>query len=294
MKKKIIIVTGGCGFVGSNLIEFLLKKTNLKILSLDDYSSGSKKNHIKNKRVKYLKGHTKNISTQLNRYKNQIHSLFHFGEFSRIYQSFKFMNKCIQSNTIGSNAVFDFCLKNKIKLIYSATSASLGNRGNDKDLSPYAFTKSKNLEFLNNLKKWFNFKYEVIFFYNVYGPKQITSGKMATVIGIFEDCYKKKIPLPVVRPGNQSRRFTHISDTIEVCYKAWKLDRCSYYSISNKESFSILKVAKLFKSDVVFLPARKGERYASALSNMVIKNKVNKNFGKIKLSNYIKNFLKNH
>ena len=294
MKKKIIIVTGGCGFVGSNLIEFLLKKTNLKILSLDDYSSGSKKNHIKNKRVKYLKGHTKNISTQLNRYKNQIHSLFHFGEFSRIYQSFKFMNKCIQSNTIGSNAVFDFCLKNKIKLIYSATSASLGNRGNDKDLSPYAFTKSKNLEFLNNLKKWFNFKYEVIFFYNVYGPKQITSGKMATVIGIFEDCYKKKIPLPVVRPGNQSRRFTHIHDTIEVCYKAWKLDRCSYYSISNKESFSILKVAKLFKSDVVFLPARKGERYASALSNMVIKNKVNKNFGKIKLSNYIKNFLKNH
>ena len=294
MKKKIIIVTGGCGFVGSNLIEFLLKKTNLKILSLDDYSSGSKKNHIKNKRVKYLKGHTKNISTQLNRYKNQIHSLFHFGEFSRIYQSFKFMNKCIQSNTIGSNAVFDFCLKNKIKLIYSATSASLGNRGNDKDLSPYAFTKSKNLEFLNNLKKWFNFKYEVIFFYNVYGPKQITSGKMATVIGIFEDCYKKKIPLPVVRPGNQSRRFTHIHDTIEVCYKAWKLDRCSYYSISNKESFSILKVAKLFKSDVVFLPARKGERYASALSNMVIKNKVNKNFGKIKLRNYIKNFLKNH
>ena len=117
---------------------------------------------------------------------------------------------------------------------------------------------------------------------------------MATVIGIFEDCYKKKIPLPVVRPGNQSRRFTHISDTVEVCYKAWKLDRCSYYSISNKESFSILKVAKLFKSDVVFLPARKGERYASALSNMVIKNKVNKNFGKIKLSNYIKNFLKNH
>jgi len=294
MKKKIIIVTGGCGFVGSNLIEFLLKKTNLKILSLDDYSSGTKKNHIKNKRVKYLKGHTKNISIQLNRYKNQIHSLFHFGEFSRIYQSFKFMNKCIQSNTIGSNAVFDFCLKNKIKLIYSATSASLGNRGNDKDLSPYAFTKSKNLEFLNNLKKWFNFKYEVIFFYNVYGPKQITSGKMATVIGIFEDCYKKKIPLPVVRPGNQSRRFTHISDTVEICYKAWRLDRCSYYSISNKESFSILNVAKLFKSDVVFLPPRKGERYASALSNMVIKNKVNKNFGKIKLGNYIKNFLKNH
>ena len=178
------------------------------------------------------------------------------------------MNKCIQSNTIGTNAVFDFCLKNKIKLIYSATSASLGNKGKDKNLSPYAFTKSKNFEFLENLKKWFNFKYEVIFFYNVYGPKQICKGKMATVIGIFEDCYLKKKPLPVVKPGTQSRRFTHINDTIKVCYKAWKNNKCRYYSISNKKSYTIIEVAKLFKSKIKFLPPRKGERYASALSNM--------------------------
>ena len=102
------------------------------------------------------------------------------------------MNRCIQSNTIGTNAVFDFCLKNKIKLIYSATSASLGNNGKDKDLSPYAFTKTKNLELLENLKKWFKFKYEVIFFYNVYGPGQIKTGNMSTVIGIFEDHYTRK------------------------------------------------------------------------------------------------------
>ena len=116
---------------------------------------------------------------------------FHFGEFSRIYQSFLNMNKCIKSNSIGTNAVFNFCLKYKIKLIYSATSASLGNKGKDKNLSPYAFTKAKNLELLENLKMWFNFKYEVIFFYNVYGPGQITKGNMSTVIGIFEDCYSK-------------------------------------------------------------------------------------------------------
>ena len=292
--KKFIVVTGGCGFVGTNLIQYFLQKTDLKILSLDDYSSGSKKNHIKNKRVIYLKGHTKNISLILNRYKKNILTIFHFGEFSRIYQSFINMNTCIQSNTIGTNAVFDFCLKYKIKLIYSATSASLGNRGKDKNLSPYAFTKSKNLEYLENLKKWFKFKYEVIFFYNVYGPKQISKGKMATVIGIFEDHYLNNKPLPVVQPGTQSRRFTHIQDTIAVCYKAWKNDSCKYYSISNKKSYTIENVAKMFKSKIKYLPARKGERYASALASMSLSNKVHKNYGKIQLSDYINDFIKNN
>ena len=172
MKKNKIIITGGAGFVGTNLINLLLKKTKYKIISIDNYSSGFKKNHIKNKRITYLKGETKNISSILKNKKN-INAIFHFGEFARIYQSFLKMNECINSNSIGSNAVFNYCLRNKIKLIYSATSASLGNKGNDKNLSPYAFTKAKNLELLENLKKWFNFKYEVIYFYNVYGAHQI-------------------------------------------------------------------------------------------------------------------------
>tara|TARA_B100001057_G_scaffold469999_1_gene530865 strand:- start:1035 stop:1937 length:903 start_codon:yes stop_codon:yes gene_type:complete len=293
MKKKII-VTGGCGFVGSNLIEYLIKKTNFDIISVDDYSSGNKKNKINNNRIKYLNFHTKNISQFLSKYKNNINCLFHFGEFSRIYQSFLNMNECIQSNTIGSNAVFDFCLKNKIKLIYSATSASLGNRGKDKNLSPYAFTKAKNLEFLENLRKWFDFKYEVIFFYNVYGPRQISSGKMATVIGIFEDHYLKNKPLPIVRPGTQSRRFTHIQDTIDVCYKAWKLNKCRFYSVTNKKSYSIKEVAKLFKTKIKYLPPRKGERFASALTSISFNKKVHKTFGKIQLREYVQDFLLKH
>ena len=202
------------------------------------------------------------------------------------------MNECIQSNTIGTNSVFNFCLENKIKLIYSATSASLGNKGHDKNLSPYAFTKSKNLEYLENLKKWFNFRYEVIYFYNVYGPGQISTGKMATVIGIFENAFNKNKPLPVVLPGTQSRRFTHINDTIEVCYLAWKKNLSRHYSISNKQSYSILKVAKMFESKIKYLDKRPGERYSSALTHMNLSNKVYRYFGKTKLKDYINNIIK--
>ena len=291
MKNKIV-VTGGAGFVGSNLIEHLLKKTKFKIISLDNYSSGSVKNHIKSSRINYIKGNTAKISHILSLEKKKIHSIFHFGEFSRIYQSFPKLSQCLDSNSIGTNSVFKFSLENRIKLIYSATSASLGNKGYDKNLSPYAFTKSKNLELLENLKKWFNFKYEVIYFYNVYGPRQICKGSMSTVIGIFEDCYKNKLPLPVVKPGTQSRRFTHIKDTINICYIAWKKNLCKHYSITNKSSFTILEVAKLFNSKIKLLPKRKGERYASALTEMSFNNNVERKYGKIQLKDYINAILR--
>ena len=288
--KNKIIITGGAGFVGTNLIKLFLKKTKFQILSIDNYSSGKRSNHIKSNRIKYINGKTVNISKLIKNPK-EINSVFHFGEFARIYQSFLKMNECLDSNTIGSNAVFNFCLKNKIKLIYSATSASLGNNGNDKNLSPYAFSKSKNLELLENLKKWFKFKYEVIYFYNVYGPHQICKGQMSTVIGIFEDHFKRGKPLPVVKPGTQSRRFTHIDDTVNTCYFAWKKNLCRHYSISNKKSYTILEVAKLFNSKIKFLPKRLGERYASALINKNLSNKMYKHFGKINLKDYINNFI---
>ena len=291
--KKIIVITGGAGFVGSNLISLLLKKTNFTIISIDNYSTGSKKNHIKDKRIKYINSHTKNISRVLDKYKNKINSIFHFGEFARIYQSFLKMNECINSNTIGSHEVFNFCLSNKIKLIYSATSATIGNKGHDKNLSPYAFTKAKNLEMLENFKRWYNLKFEIIYFYNVYGPKQISKGSMATVIGIFEDQYRNNKFLTVVKPGTQSRRFTHIDDTINTCFYAWKKNKCRHYSISNKKSYTILEVAKMFNSKVKFLSSRRGERFASALTSLNLSNKVFKQFGKIKLTDYIRNIVKN-
>jgi len=291
-KKKYIVITGGAGFVGSNLINHFLQKTNLHIISIDNYSTGTKQNHIKSSRVNYYFCETKNIKKKLHKFKNNINAIFHFGEFSRIYQSFGRFDKCFKSNSTGTIEVFKFCLDNKIKLIYSATSATLGRKGNDKNLSPYAFTKSTNLELLENLRKWFNLKYEVIYFYNVYGMNQIEDGEMATIIGIFQKQFINNKPLTVVRPGNQTRRFTNISDTINICFKAWKLNKCKHYSISHKKSYSIIDVAKMFKSKIVYLPRRQGERYASALANMSFNYKVIKYYGKINLKDYISSFIK--
>jgi UDP-glucose 4-epimerase len=292
--RNLLVVTGGAGFVGSNLILELLKFKKFRILSIDNYSSGYTKNHIKSKRVIYLKGNTKNIEILLKSYVNKIHTIFHFGEFARIYQSFKKIDECFSSNIIGSSNVFNFALKNKIKLIYSATSASLGNNGRDMNLSPYAFSKAKNLELLENLKKWFNFRYEVIYFYNVYGDRQISKGDMATVVGIFEDCFKTNKKIPVVRPGTQLRRFTHVYDTVRACIFAWRRNKCKHYSIASKLSYSILELANMFNSKIVYLPKREGERFASALTEMNLSNKIIKLSAKIKLRDYIKNFLTNN
>jgi len=291
INKKYIVVTGGAGFIGSNLIECLIKKTKFNIISIDNYSTGQKKNHINSDRVKYFNTHSTDIEKVLKPYKKKINSLFHFGEFSRIYQSFKKFDECFRSNSVGSKDVFKFCLDNKIKLIYSATSASLGNKGNDANLSPYAFTKFNNLELLENLKKWFGFKYEVIYFYNVYGPKHIKNGSMATVIGIFEDQYINNTALTVVRPGTQSRRFTHVFDTVKICYEAWKKNKCAHYSISHKQSYQIKEVAKMFKTKITLVKARIGERYASSLTKMSLNNKVIRNYGKIQLKDYISSFI---
>ena len=293
--RNILVVTGGAGFIGSNLISELLKFKKFSVISVDNYSTGLSKNHIENKRVKYLKGNTKNIEILLKNYVDKIHTIFHFGEFARIYQSFKKVNECFSSNIEGTYNVFNFSLKNKIRLIYSATSASLGNNGKDMNLSPYSFSKAKNLELLENLKKWFNLQCEVIYFYNVYGERQIYKGDMATVVGIFEDHYKKKKKLPVVRPGTQVRNFTHVYDTVKACIFIWKKNKCKHYSIASKQAYSILELAKLFGNKIRFLPERVGERYASALTNMNLNNKIIRMSAKIRLKDYVNNFLiKNH
>jgi UDP-glucose 4-epimerase len=289
--RNVIVVIGGAGFIGSNLIEELIKFNKYKILSVDNYSSGTILNHIKNPKVKYLKGHSKSIAIILKKYRRNIISIFHFGEFARISQSFKNYKKCFESNIIGTTRVFDFALENKIKIIYSATSASLGNNGKDMNLSPYAFTKAKNLELLENLKKWYNLNCEIIYFYNVYGPGQVCKGEMATIVGIFEEHFKNRKPLPIVRPGSQTRRFTHVKDTVAGCVIAWKRNKSAHYAISNKKSYSIIQLAKMFNFKIKYLPKRLGERFSSAVIKKNLGNKIINIKARTSLESYIKNFL---
>ena len=190
--KNVIVVTGGAGFIGSNLIRYLNKRTKYKILSIDNYSTGTIKNHIIQKNIKYIKSENINITKILRSYKKKIKVIFHFGEFSRIYQSFLKPKECLNSNINNSFEVINFAKDNKIKIIYSATSSALGNNGKDQNLSPYAWAKSKNIELIKNYSKWFGLKYELLFFYNVYGPGQILNTPMSAVIGIFETQFKKK------------------------------------------------------------------------------------------------------
>jgi UDP-glucose 4-epimerase len=279
--KNIIIVTGGAGFIGSNLIKYLLKKTKYLIISIDNYSTGTKKNHINHKNIKYVKSENINISKILKKYKKKIKVIFHFGEFSRIYQSFLKPKECLNSNINNSFEVINFAKDNKIKIIYSATSSALGNNGKDENLSPYTWAKTKNIELIKNYSKWFGLKYELLYFYNVYGSGQILNGPMSAVIGIFETQFKKKIPLTVVKPGTQKRDFTHIDDIINGCYLAFIKGKQKEYMLGTKKQYTILQIAKMFKTKIKLLPQRDGDRSISrmthnnALNHLGYKPKIN-------------------
>ena len=287
MKRKYIVVTGGAGFIGSHLIQILLDRSNSIIISLDNYSSGFKKNHIKNRRVKYLKGETKNIFNILKNYKNKISDIFHFGEFSRIAQSFTNSEKCFETNITGTFNVINFCKINKIKLIYSATSSAFNNKEN---LSPYSFSKYQNVKLIKNYSKWFNLKFKIFYFYNVYGEKQIKNGKMAAVIGIFENCYLEKKSMPVVKPGNQKRNFTYVKDIVTACYEGWKKGREKEYLLRSEQEYTIYQVARMFSNRIKFVNSRPGERFKSYYpKNIKTNHKLGFKF-KNDLKDYVKKF----
>lgn len=263
------LITGGAGFIGSNLIKGLIQKIpNCQLLSIDDYSTGKESNHIQSSQVKYIRCNTGAPYSSIERYIYTFYPsiIFHLGEYSRITTSFEDILKCQNSNSLGTFNILEICKRHKIKLVYSGSSSKFGSSDNE-NLSPYAWFKSKNIELIKNYSRWFGLEYRIAYFYNVYGPGQIEEGKYATVIGRFQDQVRRGIPLTVRGDGSQTRDFTHINDII-----GGLLQTASYHE--NVETYlgtgkpdTILNIAKAFNHPIQFVDEVKGERTSSEIPN---------------------------
>jgi UDP-glucose 4-epimerase len=260
---KRVLVTGGAGFVGSHLCEALVKRGDV-VFSLDNYSTGSKANHIDG--VYYTFGDTKDIS----KYNfGQIDMIYHLGEYSRVEESYKEPNKVFDFNTFGTYEVIKFALDNNCRLLYAGSSTKFGNNGADS--SPYAFSKAMNTQLVKNYGSWYGLDYVITYFYNVYGPREISSGSYATVIAKFNELRKQGVPLPVTTPGTQVRNFTHVEDIVAGLLLAGDHGIGDGYGIGADESFTILDVAKMFECDVEMTPPKRGNRLSAELVTQKIK-----------------------
>jgi UDP-glucose 4-epimerase len=264
-----VLVTGGAGFIGSSLIEYLLSVYDHTIIySLDNYFTGAKENHIKDSRTHYVVGNTQDIFKIWNRYQlPRPEVVFHLGEYSRIGQSFSDFDVLWDSNFRGTKEVIKFCNSNRARLIYAGSSSKFGNEGRDENISPYAWIKAKNVELIINYSQWYELNYVIVYFFNVYGPRQIKNGPYATVIGAFEDNYINKKSLEVVSPGTQTRDFTHVDDIVRGIVLCNEKGNGDGYLLGTGEETSILDVVAMFGCDYILLPPRRGERERGRADN---------------------------
>ena len=253
--KKRILVTGGAGFVGSNLCERLAKDENNEVYSLDNYFTGSKDNHVEN--VTYIEGLTSDIDKLIN---FEPHTVYHLGEYSRVEQSFDDIEKVWKFNKDGIFAVLEFVRKTGAKIVYAGSSTKFGDGGLGRSASPYAWTKASNTELVENYGAWFNVPYAITYFYNVYGKREIQTGKYATLIALFKEKMKNNETLTIVSPGSQKRNFTHIDDIISGLVLVGENGYGDEFGIGSPESYSIKEIAEMFGGKIEMLPERKGNR----------------------------------
>ena len=254
MKKKIL-VTGGAGFVGSNLCERLVQDDKNEVYSLDNYFTGSKDNHVLH--VNYIEGLTSDINQLID---FDPHTIYHLGEYSRVEQSFDDIEKVWRYNKDGIFAVLEFARKTGAKIVYAGSSTKFGDGGLGRSQSPYAWTKASNTELVENYGAWYNVPYAITYFYNVYGSREIASGKYATLIALFKEKMRKGEPLTIVSPGMQRRNFTHIDDIINGLVLVGENGYGNEFGIGSPEAYSIKEIAQMFGGEIIMLPERKGNR----------------------------------
>lgn len=269
LKKKTILVTGGAGFIGSNLIEQLVKDPHNDVFSLDNYFTGKKENHIQG--ATYIEGHTKNIDKLVDILPELV---FHLGEYSRVEQSFADMPIVWEANKLGTFAVLEFCKKHAAKIVYAGSSTKFGDGGLGRDQSPYAWTKASNTELVRNYGAWFGLSYAITYFYNVYGPREIAEGQYATLTALFKEKFKKGEPLTVVSPGTQIRNFTHVDDIVKGLMLVGDKGEGDDYGLGDERGYSIIDIANMFGGEVVMLPERKGNRMSASVEVVRSRNEL--------------------
>jgi len=250
-----ILVTGGAGFIGSHLCELLSKDSSNRIVSLDNYSTGSKSNHIMG--VEYIRGETKDINSLITFTPDIV---YHLGEYSRVEQSFEDLETVWSSNKLGTFEVLQFCRKHACKIVYAGSSTKFGDGGLGRSQSPYGWTKASNTELVKNFGEWFDVPYAITYFYNAYGPREIRTGKYATLIALFAERMRKNEPLTVVSPGVQKRNFTHVIDIVSALKLVGEQGYGDDFGIGSSQAFSVFEIAKMYGGQIVILPQRRGNR----------------------------------
>lgn len=257
--QKTILVTGGAGFIGSHLCERLIKDGH-KVISLDNYFTGSEENHVPG--VEYRRGDTRDINQLI---KDKIDLLFHLGEYARVEQSFLDLKEVFDFNMMGTHAVLEFVRTNDCKLVYAGSSTKFADAGIGRDQSPYAWTKASNTNLVQRYGDWFGIDYAITYFYNVYGPRERSSSTTGTLIAIFTDKYRNSLPLPVRNPGTQKRNFTHVFDIVEGLVRVGEKGSGDEYGLGHPDGYSVLEVAEMFGGPIEMLEERAGNRMSSSV-----------------------------